>query len=552
MEQSYTATPVNAPDVLRNQPLSRAVDVELETQILEPVTFNYTSALGGRVRFVLPQKGVMDAPNTTLVFELNSHTYDNVNCYPLHVGALSMIRQASLRCGGVLMSQVNNCNLYSVAKMQFKNQAVKEGIYDIRHGAHYKYRNRAQNAKLAISSGFAGFHGIYNTELDQVDEYGSSYVAGANEHVVQNSKCFAQTARQGYECAIKLADIFPVLKENKLPLLAMAQVEIEFELERCGDAAVAPANITECGVIESPIPLNAAAAARDCVVTMTRPNLIVDYIHYDDAEREQIWNAVNSEGGMQLNFTEVVHTRGTNPTYTVAGTGAQQPVAAIASNTIIGMAQKEVKKIYVLKNWDLHTTAGIAERASLLPYNANALLRLTQTHQNIVTRQFKSQQMIGEEYNFLINNQKIYNKDVTNPALAHNYISQCERSFNVPLLTYDTMNYSAAYMQHMVGSSVANGDTETLDNTVGRTQKWVPGSCNIIGLNLDTYNEFGSAVGNGVRIGSAPIEFNFSCVKIADNGAAILQHTALINLDFFIEYRRSMLIRPLGVTVSDT
>tara|TARA_R110002020_G_scaffold100495_1_gene237536 strand:- start:2815 stop:4476 length:1662 start_codon:yes stop_codon:yes gene_type:complete len=550
-EQTITSTPINAPDILRNQPLSRAVDVEIETQILDPVTFNYASASGGRARWVIPQKGVFDAPECALVFELtNSAMYDNVLAYPLHVGALSMIKQATLRCGGVIMSQVNNCNLYSVAKMQFKNQAVKEGVYDVRHMSHYKYRNRVQNAKIGTIAGNVGFHQIYNTELDQADEYGASYVAGANAHAIQATKCLQQTPGRSNEVSIKLADIFPVLKENKLPVLAMAQVEVEIEFERCGDATVAGPNITECAVIETPIPVNPAAAAQTCVVNMSRPNLICDFIHYDDEERQKIFDAVNSGAGMQINFTEVTHTRGTNPRFIAAGTAAQLPVAPIESNTIIGMAQKEVKKIYVLKNFDLHSAAGSLERDALLPYNAVANQRLTFNHRNITTRQFKSQQMVGEKYNFLINNQKIFNKDIDNPATQHQYISQCERSFNVPLLTYDTMNYSPAFLQHQLGTELVAG-VQTQNNTVGRTQKYVPGSCNVIGINLDKYNPMGSTPGNGLRIGSAPIEFNYSCVKIESNGANDLKHTALVNLDFFIEYRRSMIITSLGVAVSD-
>ena len=71
-ENTITATPVGAPDILRNQPLSRQVDVEIESNILEPVSHNYASASGGTTRFVLPVKGVLDSKNTTLAFELNS------------------------------------------------------------------------------------------------------------------------------------------------------------------------------------------------------------------------------------------------------------------------------------------------------------------------------------------------------------------------------------------------------------------------------------------------------------------------------------------------
>ena len=42
-EQTITATPVNAPDILKNQPLSRQVDVDIESTILEPVSHNFNS-----------------------------------------------------------------------------------------------------------------------------------------------------------------------------------------------------------------------------------------------------------------------------------------------------------------------------------------------------------------------------------------------------------------------------------------------------------------------------------------------------------------------------
>jgi len=57
--------------------------------------------------------------------------------------------------------------------------------------------------------------------------------------------------------------------------------------------------------------------------------------------------------------------------------------------------------------------------------------------------------------------------------------------------------------------------------------------------------------GNGTRIGSAPIQFDYSCLKHGDNAAPTNRGRAEVNLDFFIEYRRSMIIKALGVAVSD-
>ena len=71
-ETTITATPVNAPDVLLNQPLSRQVNVELESKILEPVSHQFTSAIGGRSVFNFPAAGVLDSKNAALIFQLTS------------------------------------------------------------------------------------------------------------------------------------------------------------------------------------------------------------------------------------------------------------------------------------------------------------------------------------------------------------------------------------------------------------------------------------------------------------------------------------------------
>ena len=76
-------------------------------------------------------------------------------------------------------------------------------------------------------------------------------------------------------------------------------------------------------------------------------------------------------------------------------------------------------------------------------------------------------------------------------------------------------------------------------------------SISTIGLNLDKYNEMGNAVGNGERIGSAPIEVRFTCNKTRDAGTPANENSAAVNLTFFIEHRRSLIINKMGATVSD-
>ena len=545
-EQTITATPVSAPDVLLNQPLSRQVDVELETKILEPVSHQYVSANGGRTTFVLPASGVLDAPNCALVWELTSTEADGCLTYPFWAGGLAMLSQMTCRVGGQILSQVDNVHRYATIRNNFKSQAEKEGVLDARHGSMNCIRNRPCPAQLTTGSVDRSFHQIYNPDADQLNEYGYAYSATA-AHQQQPVKSIGNTAGQSLQCVVRLSDVFKFFEANKLPLLAMAQVEIEIVWAKCGDANVAAANVFDSAVIERPIPATAGARARTGVVNMTNnPTLICDYIHYDDAEKQQIFNAINSGGGMRLNFTEVVATQGINPASTAAAGGGADTYQVVESNHIIGMAMKEVKKIYVWKEYDLTSPAGLTE----IDGNFNEVY----THRSITDNRYKSQQIPGEHYNFVINNNRVYNKPVDNVATQHNYLSQCDdEHWNCVEPLYDTATYNTSKCAELADTTWAAG-VATQNINACRTKPYMAGSQHIIGLNLDKYNAAGNAVGNGQRISSAPIEFNYSRVGIgrsAGAGGAANSLLAPVLLTFFIEYRRSLIIRPLGVDVSD-
>ena len=108
-EQVITATPVGAPDILRNQPLSRQVDVNLETNILEPVSHSYASAQGGRTTFVLPPKGVLDAPNAAIVFEVQCPAADLLTCFNYGNGGLGMIDRIIFKWRRIIYCPSKNC-----------------------------------------------------------------------------------------------------------------------------------------------------------------------------------------------------------------------------------------------------------------------------------------------------------------------------------------------------------------------------------------------------------------------------------------------------------
>ena len=543
-EQVITSQPVGAPDILLNQPLSRQVDVELETKILEPVSHRYDSATGGVTRYIFPQSGVLDAPNCALTWELTSTEADQCLSYPFWAGSLAMLQKMTIRVGGQILSQVEDVGRYATIRNNFNSQSYKEGVLDVRHGSMNKIRNRPANALLATGSADRAFHQIYNVECDQISEYGY-YYAAANGHDQQPSKRFSNVAGQSFEAVVRLSDVFPFFAGNRLPVAFMAQVELEVEWNTCGSAAIAAANIKDSAVIDAPVPATAAARARLGTTLMTaNPTLMCDYIHYDDQEQAKIDAAINSGGGMALNFTEMVKTRGINPVNLNPAAGAaNNTYEETTSEHIIGMALKEVKKIYVWKEFDLTSPQGIVE----IDGNFNQVY----THRSIIDNQFKSQQIPGEKYNFIINNKRIYSKAVQNVGEQHNALSQCnDRGWNCCDPYYNTLNYNDDKCAELADTVWAAGvPTQVIGSC--RTKPYKSGSEHVIGLNLDTYNKAGNAVGNGTRISSAPIMFEYSRLSTGAATGDANGMRAPVNLHFYIEYRRSLIIRPLGIDISD-
>ena len=546
-----TTSYVDPPDILRPQPLERAVDVEVETNILEPVSHQYNSRDGGHTRWVFPAKAVLNAPNTAMVFEIvngesNGEGTDRRLAFPLMTGGVAMIRRLTLRCGGQIISQVNECALYNTIKNIFKSQAYKQNVLDVRHGSQSSQklkilRNQSGSTPVTgytLGAGLSGYHQITNDDIDVQNTWGHNIISDTDvQHLFQKDKLLRNFNNRGLgpEMSIRLGDLMNFFEDNNLPLMAMAQTELECEWTPGPSATARYDALNQSPVIVNNLALAGTTAGLN-IGFAAPPVLTLDYIHYPEDEQAKIINQVQSQG-LRLNFTEVVTTFGINPEK-----GAGDGTTEVASNHILGMAGKEVKKIYVVKNLDKLSAQGQVER--------NNTQGGCQTHVNKYLWDFKSVQTVDEKYNFIVNNNRVYGLDIQNPAQAYNQLQQCEQVAHILPAQFDSMNFNTDIL-NLLNNAPDDGTPDNTNAAAGVTQRILGSSMNVIGLNLDKYNEMGNAIGNGERIGSAPIEFRYSCSKTRDAGTPANENSAAVNLTFFIEHRRSLVIDKMGVNVSD-
>ena len=223
----------------------RAVNVSVETNILEPVSHQYTSTGGGVTRFVLPAKGVLNAPNTALCFEIingeaaGGGTDSNL-AFVLDSGGVAMLSRITVRSGGQILSRVDEAALYNSIKNKFKSQQFRENVLDVRHASMNAMKTKilpnpsgeAAQVGFTLGEGLVGYHQLMNPDLDQINTYGEFPMNQATvSHGKQRNKLLRNYNERGKgpEVAIRLADIIPFFEKNQLPLAFMAQVEIECE-----------------------------------------------------------------------------------------------------------------------------------------------------------------------------------------------------------------------------------------------------------------------------------------------------------------------------------
>lgn len=491
-------------DTLTTATLDRAVNATIETNILNPITHNYDYETGGQTTFRFPASGVLDAPNCSL--EFNPTSTDGKACFPLSSGGQSMIDRITCRVGGVILSQVLNVGEYATMKNQHNALGYQANVLDVRHVSSNKF---VQYIRPDLDATKENCSAIVNVENDQASSYHEALPSTTN--VVQNNKRLTNSKKSTASVILRLGDLFPFFKDNKLPLLAMAQVELQIEWLPANSFAN---NKKSCVISSDATDLTNG----EVKIETDQVRMNVDYIHYDDEEKMKIMAGVQK--GLRLRFTEVVVTKGINPE--AAGAGSE-----VTSNHIIGMAGKEVQGIYVKKDFDVSSATGASEASEL-------------GHDNIYLHQFRSQNIRNERYNWIINNFRVYSQDVANYAEQHQYVGMIMNGAFQPCpASYDTMNYNDNFKNVLLDKVLDSGAASA------KTQSAWLGTSHYIGLNLKKFAEMGAAFQNATRIGTSPIEFSYTRKGAANN-------LAQVDLTFFIEYSRTLTITPLGVDVSDS
>tara|TARA_R110000772_G_scaffold25718_4_gene66844 strand:+ start:733 stop:2100 length:1368 start_codon:yes stop_codon:yes gene_type:complete len=254
------------PDLIRIGSVPTDMEVSVDSDILEPVVRSNTFC-----RFVLMKKGFMNSFSKIAIGCDPLTGTAKFNTYPTNVGISSLIERATLKVGAKTISQTEDFGHFMAYKSTFIDPSVNKEREQVLSSRNTALELRYNSRQTDYSDFNASSYGLSNG-LDYVlDSQVASTRHGLLPYVWQEFE-------HGPVFQISLADLFPFLRFNSLPLY-MFDEPISIEL-------VFNSNNTQRQI--------GPDTAEQLVINFNELKLIADYIFYDGDTMTSFENANRS------------------------------------------------------------------------------------------------------------------------------------------------------------------------------------------------------------------------------------------------------------------
>lgn len=322
--------PSQIPDLMRIGSAPVNVEMNVDTDILEPVVFSETFA-----RFRLQNKGIMHSASK-LTFGIDASLEGHGAFFPLNIGVHSLIDRCVLKSGTKTICETSDFGQFMAFKSSFINpqhnkqrEAVTTGRQMCRK---WEYNDGASQGPLVgAGAGRSDTNAsdyildVGNT-VDRYDKLPNDRETNIPYHTQFNKGPSASGAQVSTKPVFQIAlnDLFPFLKMNQLPLYMMKE-ELDIELY------FAKENRRACWARDVALPAGSWKMDRNAC------KMVADYIYYPQEMMDAYANA-NSK----MSFTYVDYRL-------VKRTVSKNTVALSGNETIIqnlGGAGRIVNKLF--------------------------------------------------------------------------------------------------------------------------------------------------------------------------------------------------------------
>jgi len=468
---------MSLPEILKVAPQQTIDTMEVHTSILEPLVCNQNNA-----RFQLERRGILDINSCIQVARIKTNptgagaqvATEVVNA-PIRAGCHAWIKSARLRVGATTIATTDEYGKYMTLNRQFKSveercrkDGIRNGTVDGMEPA-WPANGSLQPMNLDWGNNDEGMpreEGVTSEQIEITDDE-------------QTTAVFA----------IKLSELFPMMKGVQLPLYLMADnlvIDITWEAGTEGFA-----------YYSNNKNLGGGNYVSNCPIATTQIAFLADYLSYNDTKMGDMAAQAMSTEGLQLPYNDIILTTASVPGM-ASDTAAGAPPQGQTVNRDIGLASRSVQKI----QWaDVPTSAGLFGATwSLL-------------HGQYVSRGLCG----GSEWNMKINDKLVFNRPVRNEAQQAYYLSQtggvelqvasCEYSFN------QTVDANGKLAHNAFATTNTGLPVQTINNQVIFDNTFT-GLCHYQGLDLTN-----PMSGAGVAVGVKPIILERTLFRSQDDFA---------------------------------
>ena len=303
MDSTSAPAASQIPDLVRIGSIPTDTAINLQTDILDPIIFSEREA-----RFVLDNKGILHS-NSRITFSTDGDTGTTSNgrsFFPANVGVHSLIQRAALRIGTKTVCEIEDYAHFAAYETTFlPPDAIKEreGVMSGRFMS-IAPTLQERSASFASASNSASItEDLTEAKSIQVDNGTCPTLSGAASTYWKpiTSGAIPDASRVVFDYqkesnkptySIMLADLFPFLKTNQLPLFMIQEqvsIHLTFTPQQSGTSSLRVS--TTAGT----------ALTKDCSLARSDCQMISDYIFYPQEMMEQYRQA---NANMQFGYVD--------------------------------------------------------------------------------------------------------------------------------------------------------------------------------------------------------------------------------------------------------
>ena len=451
---------MSLPAVLNVATIPTIENMEVKTEVLDPITITSTQAI-----FQIPKTGILDGGS---MLQLGVTAADT-NFFPLTTGIHGLIKSVFLKVGGKVLASNDDYAHYTTMMRQFETPEHRAYVDMVKTGA-------TGDRWGVVGSGRLAFRDLDATiDTTGPDETLDTFTVPA---LMRPTTSDATTPL----FTIPLSTLLPMMRSRQLPLLAIKDhvyLEVNFNEQAAGTSGK--------------VLCSDKGSEAGSLVTLSKPNVkfISDHLYYTQPQMAGVVAQTLSAKGLSVLYEDLITTFASIPA----------PAGGIAADTIV--PQVVERQIAVSGKTIRHVMVASKNQGESHPLHGDY---------------FSRDLIVPTAYNFRINDQRIYDRDVVAPPRKYQELAAVTgKPLMVPsqIYSYDTdsdkeklptmtLNQCSVTIGKVCGHQMASAASVITDGDLRSTSSYIGYDATTSGMNT---------LGNGAQIGVKPISLQMTLAR---------------------------------------